>query len=98
MKQRRAYNKLPPIVALQRVNGCDPRVLAGKSVIWGHENSSGISFLGLLEKGWLESEILQNYPRSTNDDILACLSHATALIKSANQGRRKAFDATVGRR
>jgi uncharacterized protein (DUF433 family) len=29
----------------------------------------------------LVAEILQNYPRLTHEDILACLSYASALIK-----------------
>jgi len=59
----------------------DPNVLAGKPVVKG--TRIAVEFiLDLLANGWPESEILQNYPRLTHDDIQACLSYATALIKS----------------
>jgi uncharacterized protein (DUF433 family) len=59
----------------------DPRVLAGKPVVKG--TRIAVEFiLDLLANGWPESEVLQNYPRLTHDDIAACLSYATALIKS----------------
>lgn len=59
----------------------DPKVLAGKPVIKG--TRIAVEFiLDLLANGWSESEILQNYPRLTREDIQACLSYASALIKS----------------
>ncbi len=59
----------------------DPKVLAGKPVIKG--TRIAVEFiLDLLANGWSESEILQNYPRLTHEDIQACLSYASALIKS----------------
>ena len=59
----------------------DPNVLAGKPVVKG--TRIAVEFiLDLLANGWPESEILQNYHRLTHDDIQACLSYATALIKS----------------
>jgi uncharacterized protein (DUF433 family) len=59
----------------------DPKVLAGKPVIKG--TRLAVEFiLDLLVEGWSEAEILQNYPRLTHEDIQACLSYASALIKS----------------
>jgi uncharacterized protein (DUF433 family) len=59
----------------------DPGVLTGKPVIKG--TRIAVEFvLDLLANGWTESEILLNYPRLTHEDIQACLSYATALIKS----------------
>ena len=59
----------------------DPKVLAGKPVVKGTRIAAEF-ILDLLANGWPESEILQDYPRLTHDDIQACLSYATALIKS----------------
>ncbi len=59
----------------------DPKVLTGKPVIKG--TRLAVEFiLDLLAGGWSEAEILQNYPRLTHEDIQACLSYASALIKS----------------
>lgn len=59
----------------------DPKVLAGKPVIKG--TRLAVEFiLDLLAEGWSEAEILQNYPKLTHEDIQACLSYASALIKS----------------
>jgi uncharacterized protein (DUF433 family) len=50
----------------------DPGVLTGKPVIKG--TRIAVEFvLDLLANGWTESEILQNYPRLTHEDIQACL-------------------------
>lgn len=59
----------------------DPKILAGKPVIKG--TRLAVEFvIDLLANGWSESEILQNYPRLTHEDIQACLSYASALLKS----------------
>ena len=59
----------------------DPKVLAGKPVIKG--TRMAVEFiLDLLAGEWSEAEVLQNYPRLTHEDIQACLSYASALIKS----------------
>ncbi len=59
----------------------DPKVLAGKPVIDG--TRLAVEFiLDLLAGGWSEAEILQNYPRLTPEDLRACLSYASSLIKS----------------
>ena len=38
--------------------------------------------IDLLANGWKESEILQNYPKLTPEDIQACLGYASSLMKS----------------
>ena len=54
----------------------NPEVLAGKPVIRG--TRLAVEFiLELLAGGQSESEILENYPGLTRDDILACLSCAS---------------------
>lgn len=59
----------------------NPEILAGKPVIKGTRIS--VEFIiDLLANGWSESQILENYPRLTREDILACLSYASNLIKS----------------
>ncbi len=56
----------------------DPEILAGKPVIRG--TRVAVEFiLELLAAGQSESEILDNYPGLTRDDILACLSYASYL-------------------
>ena len=59
----------------------DPKVLARKPVIKG--TRLAVEFiLDLLAGGGSESEILQNYPGLTHEDLHACLSYAGALTKS----------------
>ena len=50
----------------------DPAILVGKPVIKGTRLS--VEFIiSLLAQGWIESEILRNYPGLSHDDVLACL-------------------------
>ncbi len=50
----------------------DPDILTGKSVIKGTRLS--VDFIvDLLAQGWMEAEILENYPGVTIEDIHACL-------------------------
>ena len=59
----------------------DPGVLVGKPVIKGTRIS--VEFIiNLLSQGWTESEILENYPGLTHDDILACLKYAGEMLQS----------------
>ena len=59
----------------------DPKILAGKPVIKG--TRLAVEFIiDLLANGWTESEILNNYPRLSREDILACLGYASSLMKS----------------
>jgi uncharacterized protein (DUF433 family) len=56
----------------------DPEVLAGKPVVRG--TRLAVEFiLELLAAGQSESEILDEYPGLTKEDILACLSYASYL-------------------
>ena len=52
-----------------------PDILAGEPVIRGTRLS--VEFvIGLTADGWSETDILENYPGITHDDILACLAYA----------------------
>jgi uncharacterized protein (DUF433 family) len=56
----------------------DREILAGKPVIRG--TRMAVEFvLELMASGQSESQILENYPGLTADDILACLSYASYL-------------------
>jgi uncharacterized protein (DUF433 family) len=56
----------------------DPEILSGKPAIRG--TRLAVEFiLDLLAAGCSEAEILQNYPGLQREDILACLSYASAL-------------------
>jgi uncharacterized protein (DUF433 family) len=56
----------------------NPEVLAGKPVIRG--TRLAVEFiLELLAAGESESDLLENYPGLTREDILACLSYASYL-------------------
>jgi uncharacterized protein (DUF433 family) len=58
-----------------------PEVLIGKPVITGTRLS--VEFvIGLLADGWSESDILNNYPGVTHDDIIACLAYARDSLSS----------------
>jgi uncharacterized protein (DUF433 family) len=59
----------------------DPAVLAGKPVIRGTRLSVDF-IIGLLADGWVEADILRNYPGLTHDDIVACLAYARDVLKS----------------
>lgn len=56
-------------------------VLVGKPVIKGTRLS--VEFIiDLLAQGWLEVDILKNYPGITQEDIKACLSYASNVLKT----------------
>ena len=56
----------------------DPEILAGKPVVRG--TRLAVEFiLELLAGGESESDILNNYPGLTRQDILACLAYASYL-------------------
>jgi uncharacterized protein (DUF433 family) len=58
-----------------------PEVLGGKPVIKGSRLS--VEFLlGLMAAGWEQSEILENYPGLTREDLLACLQYAKELLET----------------
>lgn len=57
----------------------DPAILVGKPVVKGTRLS--VEFLlGLMADGWSESNILDNYPGLTHEDIAACLNYARDLV------------------
>lgn len=57
----------------------NPEVLVGKPIIKGTRLL--VAFVvDLLANGWTEAEILSNYPGITHEDILACLSYASARL------------------
>lgn len=57
----------------------NPEVLAGKPVVKG--TRLAVEFvLDLLAQGWTEAEVLRNYPGLTHEDVLACLSYASAIL------------------
>lgn len=59
----------------------DPEILCGKPVIKG--TRLAVEFIvGLLAQGWTASDILKNYPGVTQDDILACLAYASAILQA----------------
>jgi uncharacterized protein (DUF433 family) len=59
----------------------DAKILTGKPTIKG--TRLAVEFIvDLLAQGWTESEIVKNYPGLTHQDILACLSYASDLLKS----------------
>lgn len=59
----------------------DPAILVGKPVVRG--TRIAVEFvIDLLAQGWPESEVLRNYPGLTRQDIQACLSYASAILKA----------------
>jgi uncharacterized protein (DUF433 family) len=59
----------------------DPKVLVGKRVINGTRLS--VEFvIGLMADGWSETDILDNYPGITHDDVIACLAYARDTLSS----------------
>jgi uncharacterized protein (DUF433 family) len=59
----------------------DPKILAGKPVIRGTRLSVEY-IIGLMAEGWTETEIVQNYPGISHDDIIACLAYARDALSS----------------
>ncbi len=59
----------------------DPKVLAGKPVIRG--SRMAVEFVvDLLGRGWTTEQILLEYDHLTPEDIQACLSYASDVLKS----------------
>lgn len=59
----------------------DPNILVGKPVVKG--TRLAVEFIiDLLAQGWSEAEILRNYPGLTQEDIQACLSYASEVLKA----------------
>jgi len=58
----------------------DPDILVGKPVVKG--TRLAVEFIvDLMAQGWSEADILRNYPGVTHEDILACLSYASAVLQ-----------------
>jgi uncharacterized protein (DUF433 family) len=59
----------------------DPTILVGKPVIKGTRLS--VEFVvGLLAQGWSETDVLNNYPGLTHEDVLACLEYASEALRA----------------
>ena len=59
----------------------DPEILVGKPVVKG--SRLALEFIiDLLAKGWSEDEILRNYPGLSQEDIRACLSYASEILRA----------------
>lgn len=58
----------------------NPEVLTGKPVIRGTRRA--VEFIvDLPGQGWSESQVLENYPGITREDILACLQYASQPLR-----------------
>lgn len=58
----------------------NPKILAGKPVIKG--TRLAVEFiLELLGNGWSITQILENYPGITQEDIDACFAYTSYLLK-----------------
>jgi len=59
----------------------DPTILVGKPVLRG--TRLAVEFIiDLLAQGWTEEEILRNYPGLTREDLQACLSYASEVLRA----------------
>ena len=58
----------------------DPKVLTGKPVVRGTRISVEL-VVDLLAAGWSHTRILTSYPHLSEEDIRACLSHASELLR-----------------
>jgi uncharacterized protein (DUF433 family) len=59
----------------------DPNILLGKPVVRG--TRLAVEFIiDLLAQGWTEEEILRNYPGLTREDLQACLSYASEVLRA----------------
>ena len=59
----------------------DPEILDGKPLVKG--TRLAVEFIvDLLAQGWSESQILDNYPGLTIEDIRACLAYAAARLRA----------------
>ncbi len=58
----------------------DSKVLTGKPVVRGSRISVEL-VVDLLAAGWSHAQILESYPHITEDDIRACLSYASEILR-----------------
>ncbi|NJP12206.1 MAG: DUF433 domain-containing protein [Leptolyngbyaceae cyanobacterium RU_5_1] len=59
----------------------DPNILVGKPSIKGTRLAVEL-IIDLLAQGWSTDEILRNYPGISLEDIQACLSYASTILKA----------------
>lgn len=59
----------------------DPAILAGKPVVRGTRLAVEL-VIDLLAQGWAEADLLANYPALAHEDVQACLSYASAVLKA----------------
>ena len=59
----------------------DPEILAGEPVVRGTRLAADF-IIGLMAEGWVEADILRNYPGLTHEDIAACLAYARDVLRS----------------
>ena len=59
----------------------NPEILTGKPVVRG--TRLAVEYvLDMLDSGVAEAQILENHPRLTHEDVLACVAYATDVLKS----------------
>ena len=59
----------------------NPEILVGKPVVRGTRLAVEL-IIDLLAQGWPEGDILASYPALKHEDIQACLSYASAVLKA----------------
>jgi uncharacterized protein (DUF433 family) len=66
----------------------DSKILTGKPLIRGTRVS--VEFVvELLAAGWSHAQVLDSYPHLTEEDIRACLSYASELLRDEKVYPRK---------
>jgi uncharacterized protein (DUF433 family) len=58
----------------------DPSILMGKPTIRGTRLGAGF-VLDLLAQGWMQHQILDNYPQLKAEDIQAVLAYSAARLR-----------------
>lgn len=58
----------------------DPEVLSGKPVVKGTRLSVTL-VLGHLAQGWSVEDLLESYPRLTEQGVRACLAYAREILE-----------------
>lgn len=67
----------------------NPEVLCGKPVIRG--TRLAVEFiLDLLSGGWTLEQLLENYPKVTEEDIRACMAYASQMLREARRTEKTA--------
>ena len=58
----------------------DSKALTGRAVVRGTRISAEL-VVDLLAAGWSHQQILDSYPHLTEEDVRACLSYASELLR-----------------